>query len=806
MDLHRSRVVRPLTPLSANNAAAQQPLDGAAAGGIGGAGANVAGAAVQVYGTDVDIQQVMASFKRFFEVFIPSGPAQGGDDGDSPLYPRLLVEAMWLGRSHLDVDCRHLRLFDAELYSHLCAYPAEVIPAFDEVLKEKREEAVQRLREEEGGAEALAAVGGEDGFAAQPLESRPFGLHRLTNMRGLNPEDIDSFIAVQGMVIRCGSLLPEMRVAYFQCTVCGHGVEVSVTDGELVQPTKCHNALCLSSHSYSLIHNRCSFEDKQLIKLQETPDSIPEGETPHSLSLYVYRDVVDSCKPGDRIEVTGVFRATAARANPRQSTRHTVYKTYVDGIHIRKQQHNHNDRDRAGAAGEEEEEEGEVGLHRLEQDIRQVAADPSLYARLVASLAPSIWEMDDVKKGLLCQLFGGRLSEEGAGHGRFRGELNVLMCGDPGTSKSQLLQYVHKLAPRGIYTSGKGSSAVGLTASISKDVETGELLLESGALVLSDRGVCCIDEFDKMSDSTRSILHEVMEQQTVSIAKAGIVCTLNARTSILASANPKESRYNPNLSVVDNIQIMPTLLSRFDLIYLILDQPNEHKDRRLAKHLVSLYFQQPPQNLSATTANGSSLPLIPIRLLTAYIAYARAHCRPTLTEDAKTLLIEGYRALRRVGQMGTNKVVTATPRQLEALIRLSEALARMRLSPTVQPSDVMEARRLMDVATQSAATDPATGRIDMDLLMTGQSSEERKREGQRVEAMRDVIEQLTATSGGGRAAVLRVSAILAAFNTGSSAAALTEEQCRKVLEDLIAEGFITRHGAGGRNADTVRKT
>ena len=302
------------------------------------------------------------------------------------------------------------------------------------------------------------------------------------------------------------------------------------------------------------------------------------------------------------------------------------------------------------------------------------------------------------------------MSEEGAGHGRFRGELNVLMCGDPGTSKSQLLQYVHKVAPRGIYTSGKGSSAVGLTASISKDVETGELLLESGALVLSDRGVCCIDEFDKMSDSTRSILHEVMEQQTVSIAKAGIVCTLNARTSILASANPKESRYNPHLSVVDNIQIMPTLLSRFDLIYLVLDQPNEQKDRRLANHLVALYFQR-----SARAHLAPAVPLIPLSLLTAYIAYARTHCRPNLSAEARALLVEGYQALRRVGQMGTNKVVTATPRQLEALIRISEALARMRLQSTVREAEVMEARRLMNVATQSAATDPATGRIDMDL-------------------------------------------------------------------------------------------
>ncbi|CUM63590.1 uncharacterized protein PRCAT00001170001 [Priceomyces carsonii] len=695
-----------------------------------------------IWGTNVSIQDCSNSFREFLMSFKYKYrkvmDEQEVTDQDNELYyVNQMNNLRELGLTNLNLDAKNLLSYPPtkKLYYQLINYPQEVIPIMDQTIKDCM---VSLVIDDNDGAAGSYNI---DEIETNIYTARPFNINTVEKgMRELNPNDIDKLVSVKGLVLRSTAIIPDMKVAFFKCNACDHTIAVEIDRGVISEPTKCPREVCGQMNSMMIIHNRSSFADKQVIKLQETPDLVPDGQTPHSINLCVYDELVDSCRAGDRIEVCGIFRSLPIRANSRQRALKSLYKTYLDVVHVKKI-----DKKRMGAdtstlqshtPGQEQEVEQVRKLSQDEVDRIKVASErDDLYEVLARSLAPSIYEMDDVKKGVLLQLFGGTNKTIKKG-GRYRGDINVLLCGDPSTSKSQLLQYVHKIAPRGVYTSGKGSSAVGLTAYITRDIDTKQLVLESGALVLSDGGVCCIDEFDKMSDSTRSVLHEVMEQQTISIAKAGIITTLNARTSILASANPINSRYDPNLPVTANIDLPPPLVSRFDLVYLILDKVDEKIDRQLARHLTDMYLEDVPDKVTDNF-------VFPVEFLTSYIQYAKENYHPVMTEAGKQELVRAYVEMRKLGDdsRSSQKRITATTRQLESMIRLSEAHAKMRLSHLVELTDVKEAVRLIKAAIKEYATDPVTGRIDMDMVQTGTTSAQRRMQEDLTKEIMSLIEE-----------------------------------------------------------------
>ena len=533
---------------------------------------------------------------------------------------------------------------------------------------------------------------------------------------------------MHGIVVSASRVQAKPTVVRIRCRGCGAERVLDMTR-EAQLPHQCPGAADRTQATpcpadpYDVVAGECRCVDQQVLKLQESPQSIPTGELPRTMVLAVDRHLVGAAQPGSRVAVTGIYtvmdgRAGGGRAGRERAGSATIRVPYVRAVGVA---------DETGGAGRA----GRTFTPAEESDFIALARRPNLYELLCASVAPAIYGHADVKRALLCQLFGGSVKFLPDGV-KLRGDINVLLLGDPGTAKSQLLKFVEKVAPIGVYTSGKGSSAAGLTASVIRDGQTKEFYLEGGAMVLADGGVVCIDEFDKMNPNDRVAIHEAMEQQTISIAKAGITTILNSRTAVLAAANPVFGRYDEGRDAADNIDFQTTILSRFDMIFLIRDRRNVEHDKTVASHVMRIHFADRSRGAAASSASsaasaassaigtrGSGSGVLDVARLKRYIAYCRAKSAPAITETAARKLEDFFVLVRdstrqRPGSAGSagsgggargtsfSNKIPITVRQLEAIVRITEALAKMTLQPTATEQHVEEAIRLFTASTVDA--------------------------------------------------------------------------------------------------------
>lgn len=573
-----------------------------------------------------------------------------------------MITAATEGRKSLSIDFGVLDKFDPDLADYVLDNPEEVFSILTDVVRQ-------------------IDLPGEG-----KINIRFFNLPDSKNIRirNIRSEHIGKLIVVEGQVKRASEVRPEVSEAVFQCPECGARISIIQTEIFMKIPIECE---CGCRKGFKLIEEK--LYDARWIAIEELFE-ITEGERPSEIRIFLKEDLTsprmqNKTEPGNRVKIIGVLKQMPKRLKGGRSRQMDIY---IDTNNVQ--------------SVETEWEELDIQPEE-EKKIVELAKDPEIYTKLVASIAPALFGMEDIKEAIVLQLFGGVMHIQ-KDKSRARGDIHILLVGDPSTAKSVMMKVVSGLIPRGRYVSGKGVTGAGLTATVVKDEEfLGGWVLEAGALVMSNRSLICIDEFEKIEKTDQVAMHEAMEQGTISIAKANIVATLPAQTAILGGGNPKFGRFDPFMPIKEQIDVPETLLTRFDLKFALRDIPNPEQDERVAEHILKArHFEE-----------DTVMPAIDANLLKKYIAYARKKIHPKLTREAGNTLKDFFVKLRgRV--VGEEAPVAITLRQYEALIRMAEASAKIRLHENVTMEDAMRSIRLMKVSLRDFGLDQETGQFDID--------------------------------------------------------------------------------------------
>ncbi len=621
------------------------------------------------------------------------------------------------------------------------------IAEFDHVLAE------QLLEEPEDSIRAAEIALDNLGLGGKSIKFRVKNLPKaqMTLIRNIRSNHLNKLISFEGIVRQSSDVRPQVTQARFECPSCGDIITILQVDTSFKEPRRCS---CGRKGKFRLLSK--DLVDAQRLVIEESPELLEGGEQPKRLSVFLKEDLVEpkmerKTTPGSKIKITGIIKEIPVYLRTgAQSIRYDLIAetNYIEPV---------------------QETLEDIEISEEDEDaIKSLAKDPKIYEKLVMSVAPSIWGHEKIKEALILQLMGGvrKVRDDGT---KTRGDMHILLVGDPGSGKSQLLQFISKAAPRARFVSGKGASSAGLTASVVRDEFLKGWALEAGALILANSGILCIDEMDKIPQEDTSALHEALEQQTVTIAKANIQAVLRAETAVLAAANPKLGRFDPYKPIPDQIDMPPTLINRFDLIFPIRDLPNKEIDEKIAKHILKI--QKEPTKVQS---------IIPRDLLKKYIAYVKQKVHPKLTDAAIEEIKNFYVELRNQGSFGDDaiKPIPITARQLEALVRLAEGNARIRLGKQITKADARRAINILRYCLEIVGLDPETGKIDIDRISTGITASQRSK----IVIIREIIYDLEESIG--------KSIPLEEIINNAAEKGIQQEQVEEVIERLKREGEV----------------